>query len=43
VWRGKKTPDVLLSGDHKKIEAWREKAALRQTRKKRPDLTRKNL
>ena len=31
-------PQVLLSGDHKKIEKWRKEEALRITRKKRPDL-----
>ncbi|MDP2928584.1 MAG: tRNA (guanosine(37)-N1)-methyltransferase TrmD, partial [Candidatus Omnitrophota bacterium] len=33
-----KVPDVLLSGDHKNIEAWREKEALKRTKKRRPDL-----
>jgi tRNA (guanine37-N1)-methyltransferase len=37
-WRGKKVPDVLLSGDHKKISEWRTNAARRTTRRKRPDL-----
>ena len=31
-------PPVLLSGDHKKIEAWRYEAALELTRRQRPDL-----
>ncbi|ORU93982.1 MAG: tRNA (guanosine(37)-N1)-methyltransferase TrmD [Cycloclasticus sp. symbiont of Bathymodiolus heckerae] len=31
-------PDVLLSGDHKKIAVWREKQALGKTWQKRPDL-----
>jgi tRNA (guanine37-N1)-methyltransferase len=38
VWRGKKVPNILLSGDHKKILKWRENAALSQTKKKRPEL-----
>lgn len=38
VWRRKKVPDVLLSGDHEKIAAWRKSAALDATRQKRPDL-----
>ncbi len=38
VWRGKAVPAVLLSGDHKKIHAWREEEALRRTKEKRPDL-----
>ena len=37
-WRGKKVPDVLLSGDHKKIEEWRKKEAYELTKKQRPDL-----
>jgi len=31
-------PDVLLSGDHKKIRRWRLKQSLARTRKRRPDL-----
>ena len=31
-------PEVLLSGDHKKIAEWRKKNALLETFKKRPDL-----
>lgn len=38
VWRGRKVPEALLSGDHKKIAEWRRNAALRATRRKRPDL-----
>lgn len=37
-WRGKDVPAVLLSGHHKKIVEWRKKAALKSTKKKRPDL-----
>jgi len=37
-FRGKKVPDVLFSGDHKKIEDWRKKKSLEKTRLKRPDL-----
>lgn len=37
-FRGKKVPQVLLSGDHKKITAWRQKEAEKRTRKFRPDL-----
>lgn len=37
VWRGRRTPEVLLSGDHAKISAWREKAARMATQQKRPD------
>ncbi len=35
---GREVPEVLLSGDHAAIERWRERAALRATRDKRPDL-----
>jgi len=37
-FRGMKVPDVLFSGDHKKIENWRKKKSLEKTRSKRPDL-----
>jgi tRNA (guanine37-N1)-methyltransferase len=35
---GMTVPDVLLSGDHKKIETWREQESLKKTMKRRPDL-----
>jgi tRNA (guanine37-N1)-methyltransferase len=37
-FRGMLVPQVLLSGDHNKIEAWRRKQALERTKKKRPDI-----
>ncbi len=37
-FRGLRTPDVLLSGDHARIVAWRREAALERTRRRRPDL-----
>lgn len=37
-YRGLKVPDVLMSGDHKKIEAWREEEAFKRTQERRPDL-----
>ena len=37
-FRGWKVPDVLMSGDHKKIEDWRYEQALKRTEEKRPDL-----
>jgi tRNA (guanine37-N1)-methyltransferase len=37
-WEGRSIPDVLLSGDHAKIEAWRRAEAERLTRERRPDL-----
>jgi tRNA (guanine37-N1)-methyltransferase len=38
VWRGEEVPEVLFSGDHKKIADWRLKAAKSATKRKRPDL-----
>ena len=38
VWRGLAVPDVLLSGDHAKVAAWRRDQALKRTRERRPDL-----
>lgn len=37
-YRGWKVPDILLSGDHKKIDDWRHEQALRRTAERRPDL-----
>jgi tRNA (guanine37-N1)-methyltransferase len=37
-FRGWKVPDVLLSGNHAEIAAWRKKEALRRTKENRPDL-----
>jgi tRNA (guanine37-N1)-methyltransferase len=37
-WLGKKVPDVLLNGDHKKISDWRLKESIEKTKKVRPDL-----
>ncbi len=37
-FRGMKAPQVLFSGDHGKISAWRRKKALEKTRLLRPDL-----
>ena len=38
VWNGIEVPDVLLSGDHKKIETWKIKMSEKITKLKRPDL-----
>ncbi|MFN8400471.1 MAG: tRNA (guanosine(37)-N1)-methyltransferase TrmD [Anaerolineales bacterium] len=40
-FRGNKVPDVLLSGDHKKIDKWRREQALLRTYQKRPDMLEK--
>ncbi len=37
-WEGKKVPEVLLSGNHTQIAAWRKQAALERTKLRRPDL-----
>lgn len=37
-FRGHKVPEVLLSGDHARIEAWRRERALERTARERPDL-----
>lgn len=37
-WMGKKVPEVLLSGHHKKIEAWKKEQAEKRTIERRPDL-----
>ena len=39
-YRGQRVPDVLLSGDHKKIAMWRREKSVEITRKNRPDLLR---
>ncbi len=39
-FRGWKVPEILLSGNHAEIAAWRKKEALRRTRENRPDLLR---
>lgn len=41
VWKGRKVPAVLLSGDHAAIRQWRAERAREATRKKRPELLRK--
>lgn len=40
-YRGLKVPSVLLSGNHKAIELWRQKEAIQRTKTRRPDLLRK--
>ena len=38
LWEGRPIPEVLISGDHAKIAAWRRAEAERLTRERRPDL-----
>jgi tRNA (guanine37-N1)-methyltransferase len=40
-WRGLDVPEVLLSGDHARVESWRRQAAEERTRERRPDLWRR--
>jgi tRNA (guanine37-N1)-methyltransferase len=37
-WEGRRIPDVLLSGDHRKIAEWRHAESERLTRERRPEL-----
>lgn len=37
-WHDKKVPDILLSGNQRKIDAWRQEQAVLRTRERRPDL-----
>ncbi len=37
-WRGREVPEVLLSGNHGAIAAWRREQAVRRTTERRPDL-----
>ena len=37
-YRGLKVPDVLISGDHKKIDEWRKAEQIKRTEERRPDL-----
>lgn len=38
VYRNLKVPDILLSGDHKKIDEWRYQMRIEKTKDRRPDL-----
>ena len=42
-FNGMRVPDILLSGDHKKIDEWRKDEAIKKTIEKRPDLINDNL
>jgi tRNA (guanine37-N1)-methyltransferase len=39
-YRGKKVPEVLISGDHARVETWRHEQSLLRTAERRPDLLR---
>ncbi|MBO5473495.1 MAG: tRNA (guanosine(37)-N1)-methyltransferase TrmD [Lachnospiraceae bacterium] len=38
VWQGRQVPEILLSGDHAKIEEWRLEQSIERTKRLRPDL-----
>ena len=38
VFRGMEVPEVLTSGDHAKINKWRQEESIKKTKKRRPDL-----
>lgn len=38
LWEGRAVPEVLLGGDHEKVELWRRKKQLERTRERRPDM-----
>jgi tRNA (guanine37-N1)-methyltransferase len=41
IFMGEEVPAILLSGDHKKIRAWRRAESIKRTRERRPDLLKK--
>ena len=41
-WHGKKVPEILLSGHHANIEAWRKEQSYKRTLERRPDLLENN-
>ncbi len=41
-WKGRKIPDVLLSGHHGKVDAWRQEQSEKLTKDRRPDLWEKH-
>jgi tRNA (guanine37-N1)-methyltransferase len=38
IWRDREVPEVLLSGHHGKVDAWRKAQAEKATQQRRPDL-----
>ena len=38
LFRSRKVPPVLLSGDHAKVDAWRREQSILRTKERRPDL-----
>lgn len=37
-WRGRKVPQILLSGNHAEIDRWRKEESIKRTQARRPDL-----
>ncbi|MEG2287534.1 MAG: hypothetical protein RSC00_06455, partial [Ruthenibacterium sp.] len=42
-WNDRRVPEILLSGHHAKIAAWRTEQAQQRTKQRRPDLYRRYL
>lgn len=42
IWRERKVPEILLSGNHAKIDSWRKAESIKITKTRRPDLLNKN-
>lgn len=38
VWHDRRVPEILLSGDHAKVDAWRLEQSIARTKERRPDL-----
>lgn len=38
IWKNRRVPEILLSGDHRQVMEWRGKKSLEVTKRKRPDL-----
>ncbi len=38
IWKGRKVPEILLSGHHQNVDKWQKEMAIEVTEKKRPDL-----
>lgn len=38
IWHDKRVPEILLSGDHAKVDQWRLEQSIERTKKRRPDL-----
>ena len=43
IWNDKRVPEILLSGDHAKVDAWRLEQSIARTKERRPDLYEKYL